>query len=62
MALEQVSGVEEEDEVRRSHSGLDQVVDFEGVLIVPRHLLQLLEFLQPIIQQTRRDTGIPLIV
>ena len=62
MTLEQISGVEEEYEVRRSHSSLDQVVYFESMLIVPRHLLQLLEFLQPIIQQTRRNTCIPLII
>ena len=48
--------------MRGPDSGLDEIVDFESVLAVPRHKLELLEVFQPVVQQPSRDPRIPLVV
>lgn len=53
VTFKKITRVEEEYEVRRSHSCLDEIVYFKGVLVISGHVLQLLELLQPVVQQTR---------
>lgn len=62
MTFEEVACIEEKDKMRRSDSGLNEIVDFESVLLIPGHVLQFFEVFQPVVEQTSRDAGIPLIV
>lgn len=48
---EHILGVDEEDEVRRTHSRLDQIVYLQGVVMVLRKILYFFEFVEPIVEQ-----------
>lgn len=52
MRHEHVLRVDEEDEVRRTYSSLDQVVYLQCVVVVLGKTLEFFEFVKPIVEQT----------
>jgi hypothetical protein len=60
--LEEGAGVEEKNKKRRPDSRLDEIVYFEGPFVVLGQVLQFLEIVQPVVEQSRRYSGVPFVI